>query len=297
MGLPIVTALFGIGCGIASCSIAAHGDRHARLHDRRPSSMIGIGVGHRLRAVHRHALPRGLHAGLDPRTRSSSSLDTAGRAVLFAGTTVVISLLGLLLHEAVQHVRGVAVGDRRSACSRRCSRRSRCCPRCSGSSAATSTARPPAPQAGRGHGSRDVLVPVEPGAPAPPVAARCSSGSSCSCCSPSRVFDAPRVRRRRQPRRRPTRPAGPTTCCSRASGPASTARCCSRPRRRAGPPTLAVARRRCARDARTGTPGVAFVDAAAVEPGRRRRDHAGVPDDVAAGRGDSRPRRTACATT
>ena len=97
MGLPIGTALFGIGTGIAIVMIVRQLRRHARLHHR------GDGDDrarrrHRLRAVHRHPLPR------EPRTPGSTRsaawcvpLDTAGRAVLFAGTTVMISLLGLLL--------------------------------------------------------------------------------------------------------------------------------------------------------------------------------------------------------
>ena len=57
MGLPIGTALFGIGTGVAIVLTRAHRRRHARLHDR------GGGDGrprcrHRLRAVHRHAIPR-----------------------------------------------------------------------------------------------------------------------------------------------------------------------------------------------------------------------------------------------
>ena len=53
---------------------------------------------HRLRAVHRHPLPRELARGPATRGRAScTAIDTAGRAVLFAGITVIISLLGLLL--------------------------------------------------------------------------------------------------------------------------------------------------------------------------------------------------------
>ncbi len=58
MGLPIVTALFGIAIGIAVVEPARERDARSRLHDagrvddrhRRR---------HRLRAVHRHPLPRG----------------------------------------------------------------------------------------------------------------------------------------------------------------------------------------------------------------------------------------------
>ena len=65
MGLPIGTALFGIGTGIAIVLSLRTDPRHARLHHRgrrdgRPRCRD------RLRAVHRHALPR------EPRTPVST---------------------------------------------------------------------------------------------------------------------------------------------------------------------------------------------------------------------------------
>ena len=65
MGLPIGTALFGIGTGVAIVLSRAHRRRHARLHDRgggddRPRCR------HRLRAVHRHAIPREPHGRARP---------------------------------------------------------------------------------------------------------------------------------------------------------------------------------------------------------------------------------------
>ena len=111
MGLPILVALFGIGIGLgarASCSAtliatpdfataAGVDDRHRR--------------GHRLRAVHRHALPAGARTtGSTPSTRSCAAIDTAGRAVVFAGCTVVISLLGLFLMGVELRERASAVG-------------------------------------------------------------------------------------------------------------------------------------------------------------------------------------------
>ena len=50
-----------------------------------------------------------LTAGLDPERSVIRAIDTAGRAVLFAGTTVVISVLGLLLMRT-SIMRGVAIG-------------------------------------------------------------------------------------------------------------------------------------------------------------------------------------------
>ena len=72
-------------------------------------AMIGLGVGidYALFIVTRYR--EDLHDGVDGRARrSSTSIDTAGRAVLFAGITVIISLLGLLLMGL-----GVRAGPRR----------------------------------------------------------------------------------------------------------------------------------------------------------------------------------------
>ena len=73
------------------------------------AAMIGIGVGidYALFIVTRYR--QGLHDGLDPEAAVVTALDTAGRAVLFAGTTVVISLLGMLLI-GIEFVGGLGVG-------------------------------------------------------------------------------------------------------------------------------------------------------------------------------------------
>ena len=59
--------------------------------------MIGLGVGidYALFIVTRYR--EALHGGQEPETATATALDTAGRAVLFAGTTVMISLLGMFL--------------------------------------------------------------------------------------------------------------------------------------------------------------------------------------------------------
>ena len=71
--------------------------------------MIGLGVGidYALFIVTRYR--EGLHAGLTPEDATSTALDTAGRAVLFAGVTVVISLLGMLLM-GLAFVSGLGIG-------------------------------------------------------------------------------------------------------------------------------------------------------------------------------------------
>jgi putative drug exporter of the RND superfamily len=96
MGLPIGTALFGIGTGIALVMIARN---FVDMPDFTTASvaMIGLGVGidYALFIVTRYR--ESLAAGLDPERSVARAIDTAGRAVLFAGSTVVISVLGLLL--------------------------------------------------------------------------------------------------------------------------------------------------------------------------------------------------------
>jgi RND superfamily putative drug exporter len=70
--------------------------------------MIGLGVGidYALFIVTRYRENR--HTGHDIRTAIAIALDTAGRAVLFAGTTVVISILGMVVM-GLSFVTGMAV--------------------------------------------------------------------------------------------------------------------------------------------------------------------------------------------
>ena len=108
MGLPILTALFGIGVGFAVVELLSHATSVPEFATQL-AAMIGIGVGidYALFIVTRYR--QGLHDGLDPETSVVTALDTAGRAVLFAGTTVDISLLGMLLI-GISFVGGLGVG-------------------------------------------------------------------------------------------------------------------------------------------------------------------------------------------
>ncbi|MFQ5555929.1 MAG: MMPL family transporter [Acidimicrobiales bacterium] len=96
MGLPISVAVAGVGSGIGLVvllsNITSAPDFSTTL-----AAMIGLGVGidYALFIVTRYR--QGLHEGRKPFAAMSRALDTAGRAVLFAGITVVVSLLGLLL--------------------------------------------------------------------------------------------------------------------------------------------------------------------------------------------------------
>lgn len=107
MGLPIVTALFGIGCGIAILGFMT------RVFDvpdftGAMAAMIGIGVGidYALIIVSRYR--QALRDGMTPEGAVGLAVDTAGRAVLFAGVTVVISLLGIFLMN-LDFMRAVAI--------------------------------------------------------------------------------------------------------------------------------------------------------------------------------------------
>jgi RND superfamily putative drug exporter len=96
MGLPVGVALFGIGLGGPLVVLASH---LMEVPDFAPlvGVMIGLGVGidYALLIVTRFREQR--HAGHDVREAIAIAMETSGRAVVFAGATVVISLLGMLL--------------------------------------------------------------------------------------------------------------------------------------------------------------------------------------------------------
>jgi RND superfamily putative drug exporter len=108
MGLPVGVALFGIGIGTAIMTILSN---FLTIPDFATflGIMIGLGVGvdYALLIVTRYR--EQLHAGHTVRESTAIAIDTAGRSVLFAGTAVVISLLGMLLM-GVTFVQGLAVG-------------------------------------------------------------------------------------------------------------------------------------------------------------------------------------------
>ncbi|MBO0727787.1 MAG: MMPL family transporter [Acidimicrobiaceae bacterium] len=108
MGLPILIALVGVGIGFAVVDLVSHA---LTVPSFGPElmAMIGLGVGidYALFIVTRYR--QGLGEGRNPRDAIVVAQATAGRAVLFAGTTVIISLLGLLLVGQAYLV-GLAVG-------------------------------------------------------------------------------------------------------------------------------------------------------------------------------------------
>src|SRR6266699_1383850 len=95
MGLPIVTALFGLGAGLGVIGLGSHlvdmVDFSSEL-----ALMIGLGVGidYALFVVTRYRNAYRENGG-DVQAALELAMNTAGRAILFAGATVVIALLGM----------------------------------------------------------------------------------------------------------------------------------------------------------------------------------------------------------
>jgi RND superfamily putative drug exporter len=96
MGLPLLTAVFGLGLAMALGGLL-------RLVLDVPewatatAAMVGVGVGidYALLIVTRYR--SGLAEGRDPRRAVVKAIATAGRSVVFAGLTVVVAMLGILL--------------------------------------------------------------------------------------------------------------------------------------------------------------------------------------------------------
>jgi RND superfamily putative drug exporter len=107
MALPIVTAVAGVGSGLLLMGPLSH---VMSVNGVAPilGALIGLGVGvdYALFIVTRYR--RGLQSGLDPERSAVQALNTSGRAVLFAGGTVCIALLGLLV-VGVGFIDGLAV--------------------------------------------------------------------------------------------------------------------------------------------------------------------------------------------
>jgi RND superfamily putative drug exporter len=108
MGLPVITALCGIGIGVSLLGLAANLVNMPSWTSQ-VAMMIGIGVGidYALFIVTRYKTA--LRDGREPREAVVLAIDTAGRAVLFAGLTVVIAILGLILMGRKMQL-GLAVG-------------------------------------------------------------------------------------------------------------------------------------------------------------------------------------------
>jgi uncharacterized membrane protein YdfJ with MMPL/SSD domain len=107
MGLPIATALLGIGSGLSLIALLGH-IFPAPSFSPIVAALIGLGVGvdYALFIVTRFRSE--LQAGASAEQAVVTAMRTAGQAVLTAGTTVVIGMLGLLVLRQ-QLLNGVAI--------------------------------------------------------------------------------------------------------------------------------------------------------------------------------------------
>jgi RND superfamily putative drug exporter len=96
MGLPIITALLGLGTGIGLAGLASQViDMPSFATELAAMIGLGVGIDYALFIVTRFR-ENYLRDG-DLQEAISGAMDTAGRAVLFAGLTVIIALLGQFL--------------------------------------------------------------------------------------------------------------------------------------------------------------------------------------------------------
>ncbi|MGR8008090.1 MMPL family transporter [Streptomyces hypolithicus] len=105
--LPIATALVSVGTAYAGIVLLGH---LMTVADFAPmlGMLIGLGVGidYALFIVTRHR--RGLRCGLSVPEAAANAVATTGRAVVFAGATVCIALLGMLILR-LSFLNGVAI--------------------------------------------------------------------------------------------------------------------------------------------------------------------------------------------
>jgi putative drug exporter of the RND superfamily len=107
-GLPLVTAIFGIVTGIAIVGLVVNVIGMPSFSNQAVAMIaIGVGIDYALFIVTRYR--EGLSDGMTPECAIVRALDTAGRAVLFAGCTVIIAILGLFTI-GLDMIRGLAVG-------------------------------------------------------------------------------------------------------------------------------------------------------------------------------------------
>jgi RND superfamily putative drug exporter len=109
MGLPIISALIGIGLSLSAIPLVSAVLPTADFTST-VAAMIGLGVGidYALFMVTRYRTE--LAAGREVNAAIAAAVRTSGRAIVFAGGTVLVSLLGLLLI-GMDFLKGFAVAS------------------------------------------------------------------------------------------------------------------------------------------------------------------------------------------
>ncbi|MFW3172980.1 MMPL family transporter [Geodermatophilus sp. CPCC 206100] len=108
MALPLVVGIVGAACGVAAIGLAAHAvDVPSFAGPAAGMIAIGVGIDYSLLVVTRYR--EALHAGVPVADAVVLAQGTAGRSVLFAGSTVVIASLGLVFM-GMALITAVAIG-------------------------------------------------------------------------------------------------------------------------------------------------------------------------------------------
>ena len=107
-GLPLVVAILGFVVGEGLLLIVA---RFMNVATFAPelAAMIGLGVGIDYALFIMSRYRQGVHEGLAPKDAAERAVGTAGRAVLFAGCTVIVALLGMFALR-ISFFNGLGVG-------------------------------------------------------------------------------------------------------------------------------------------------------------------------------------------
>jgi putative drug exporter of the RND superfamily len=106
--LPLASAVAALGGGLGLIGMLTHVMNVSNITPELTELMVlGVGVDYALFIVTRHR--RNLRRGMGVRDSIITSMNTSGRAVLFAATTVCIALLGLLAL-GVSFFNGMAIG-------------------------------------------------------------------------------------------------------------------------------------------------------------------------------------------
>jgi RND superfamily putative drug exporter len=94
MGMPILTAIFGLACGLSLITLLSHLINVPTIAPTL-ATMIGLGVGidYALFIVSRYR--EYLHKGMDMQESIARSIASSGGAVVFAGATVIVALASL----------------------------------------------------------------------------------------------------------------------------------------------------------------------------------------------------------
>ena len=105
--LPLLSALLGIGVATSAIEVLTHALAIvAWVPEVAIFVALGVGVDYALFVVSRHR--SGLFAGRTPEEAAVMALNTSGRAVLLAGSTVCVALLGMFAL-GLSYLYGVAV--------------------------------------------------------------------------------------------------------------------------------------------------------------------------------------------